>query len=336
MSIPANGSPGLWRYISPLKAYPVLPVLQAINVEGQQPIHPGVVVETIQTSWDTPFFAATRAHQEPISRGSQLRREGKIEGMLEDPFPYLRPPFDNSSFDSAVIPDPEEEEYQGKLDRYHRAYLGEHHELRRILNIILRPLLGQVSDHKEHLSSIEMQVPNNSRDEPPLYKALSGSAVPSALSVKNNSFALDVYKPGYAHMDAPIDPSITQLAKQDRQHQYGPPQLVYSTPFIQLPPNHLRSVDFTVSRLPSGYYYTADLRFRDILCKGSRVLCAGKVHGMVQIEELMFQEEGFAFVRAADHLVCRTYILGFAEDQVALPDKEQELKTMVEAYQHGQ
>lgn len=57
---------------------------------------------------------------------------------------------------------------------------------------------------------------------------------------------------------------------------------------------------------------------------------------MVQIEELMFREEGFAFVRAADHLVCRTYILGFAEDQVALPDKEQELKTMVEAYQHGQ
>jgi hypothetical protein len=61
----------------------VLPVLQAINVEGQQPIHPGVVVETIQTSWDTPFFAATRAHQEPISRGSQLRCEGKIEGTLE-------------------------------------------------------------------------------------------------------------------------------------------------------------------------------------------------------------------------------------------------------------
>jgi hypothetical protein len=51
-----------------------------------------------------------------------------IEYLLtttKDPFPYLRPPFDNSSFDSAVIPDPEEEEYQGKLDRYHRAYLGE-------------------------------------------------------------------------------------------------------------------------------------------------------------------------------------------------------------------
>ncbi|KAJ7285554.1 hypothetical protein C8J57DRAFT_1215963 [Mycena rebaudengoi] len=322
MSIPANGSPGLWCYISPLKAYPVLPVLQAINVEGQQPIHPGVIVETIQMSWDTPFFAATQAHREPISRGSQLHCKGKLEGTLEvlellfhndgaqqrvftlgmaeeqvenmeapstyitemiaafdrhcqgaqhvllatcesvkiqvtvrheienksitdiqwtgceaeiigseeaqtwvptcntewDLFPYLRPPFDNSSFDSTVIPDPEEEEYQRKLDRYHRAYLGKHHELRQILNTILQPPLGQVSDHKEHLSSIEMQVPNNSQDEPPLYKALSGSAVLSALSVKNNSFMLDVYKLGYAHMDAPIDPSITQLAKLDHQH----------------------------------------------------------------------------------------------------------------------
>jgi hypothetical protein len=91
------------------------------------------------------------------------------------------------------------------------------------------------------------------------------------------------------------------------------------------------------SRLGHGTArFTADPRFRQRLVKGSILQCMGAISGVVELEEWMFSDEEYVFVRAADHAARCTYTLGFAKDQVHLPTKMEELKRMEYAYQQKQ
>lgn len=145
-------------------------------------------------------------------------------------------------------------------------------------------------------------------------------------------------KPGYEHI---ANPTALRNALAVQIHYYQPlPTSLPAAPrtkalsFAQrCPPDPL---NVRITRFADEDRFTGDPKYRKRLVKGAMLQCYGELLGVVELEERMFDKEGYTFVRAADHMRRRTYTLGFAEGQVQLPTPLEELLSMEAAYQRKQ
>ncbi|KAJ7260676.1 hypothetical protein C8J57DRAFT_1514610 [Mycena rebaudengoi] len=254
----------------------------------------------------------------------------KIAELLNpvDYFPNLPPAFDNSAFDDASTHDWAEEDYQAAITQGRRTFRAEKKRLVAWIQTIIPPPTGWVNPPSPFLVTSYPLVPNPSCDEPTVSVSETPTPPLALAAAATAPRTIPGYKPRYAHQDAPAVADV-DLRTVKTMHPLPESTASILAGLYKYFDEHIPQL---LSHAHDTPYTSCLVPVEMTLNKGTRVQCAGKVEAVVELEERMFDETGFAFVRAADHLSRRTYILAFVKDQVLLLDKKEEWARMKAAY----
>ncbi|KAJ7219780.1 hypothetical protein C8J57DRAFT_1732013 [Mycena rebaudengoi] len=266
----------------------------------------------------------------------------KIAALLN-----LSPGQPQESFDNALFQTAVEEDLCAQKCRNKETLSREVRTLqqREIDETIRTPFVDEIGSgchmHGSHHPPVQDIAPANSREEVHCVpttgtgcRAASATPPYEPVAMTGNGAAS---KAEYEHIDGPGDLLSPPISVPRPPYQYGP----LPTTFPPLPHAKALSVrrvqrnpsrvTIETTHLPTGERFVGACSFRERLLKGTRLQCDGLISGVVEIEDLIFTQGGFSFVRAVHHASRRTYTIGFAEDQVYLRTAPKELKCAEDA-----